>query len=96
MYMQMVDRLAAILPGIDHGAKPIGQSFAVGDASGCYVKIPQQLLGVVARLGERTNMFARDNQNMCGRLRIDIPERIGKFVGENFLRRSFTGNNLAE
>jgi hypothetical protein len=49
-----------------------------------------------ARLIQRLNMFARHDQNMDGRLGIDVSEGVGKLILVNGRRWNLTFNDFAE
>ena len=70
----MVDGLAAVFAGVNHGAVALGQSFLAGD----HCHDPEQMAeqrGVLDRcFGERADVLARDNQHMHGGVGMNVGE----------------------
>jgi hypothetical protein len=80
MDVNMVDGLAAIFAGVDHGAVTLRESFGASYFGGCPMKMADQRVVFLACLGNGRNVQARNNEDVYGRLRIDVGEGITLIV----------------
>ena len=70
--MQVVDRLAPILAGIDDRAKAINQPLLGGDFADDNEQVPHQRGIRVIQVRNRGDLFLGDHQDMDRSLRTDI------------------------
>lgn len=66
------------------------------DLRGDEVQVADHRLVACSGFGERSEMLARDNQDVRGRLRIQILERHGLFVLMDKARRNLPGDDFTE
>ena len=94
--MHVIDRLAAVVAGVDHGAVSAGQAFGAGDFCRGPVEMSEKLVVLFLRVGNGGNVPARHYQYVHRRLRLDVHEGIALIILINRLRRDASINNLAE
>jgi len=78
--MDVVDGLAAVLAGVDHGAIALRQSFGAGNLRGCPMKMADEGVVFLAGMGNRRDVFAWNDKDVYGRLRIDVGEGVALVV----------------
>ncbi len=96
MQMQMVHRLAAIVPGIHDDPVPILQPLFAGDLGRGRHQMTHQCSIFHQRLRSGTNMLLRNNKQVGGRLRINVGEANAEFVFVHTVSRNGSGDDLAE
>lgn len=94
--VEMSDRLAAVRTGVHHRAKAILQSLLCRNVSGYRMHMAEQSLVFERQMRERSDVLARDDQQMDGRLRVDIGDGECPLVFEDLLRWYGTSGNFAE
>jgi hypothetical protein len=88
--MQMRYGLIRIGAGIDNRPKTAVQPLDCGHLSRQAKGMSQYRLVLRLGVGQTGEMFARQDQHMRRRLRIDVPDRYALFVLENARRGNFT------
>lgn len=96
VHMQMVDGLAAIFAGADHGAIPVAQAFGAGDFRRDKKQVAEERLVVFGGMSERGDVLPRDDQHMRGGLGIDVEEGITLVVLVDGGRRNGAGGDAAK
>ncbi len=91
MKMEMVDRLSAIIPGIDDDAISLVEVMLPGQLSSCSHQVPEQRFMLCNGLRLRCDMFLRDNEQMRRSLRIDIRKAYAELVLINTVRWYLSG-----
>lgn len=97
--VEMFDGLAAVCAGVDDGAVAVVQALLGGDLSGSGEQLAEECGGFAAELAgeEQTrDVFAGDDQNVHGRLRVDIREGDDVRVLVEQLRGDGTVDDLAK
>ena len=94
--MKMLHRLAGVGSGVRHQTEAVCQSLALRELGGHLQNVTGQRAVLFRALGDVRHMRFRDDQDMYGRLRIDIPERVAPIVLIHLVRRNLSRNNLAE
>lgn len=78
MHVQMIDGLESIRTAVDHRAKPrIGDTFGVRNARHRFHNVAHKGAVSILHGGKTRNVSARDDQNVHGRLGLNIAERHG-------------------
>jgi hypothetical protein len=80
MDVKMIDGLAAIGAGADHYTIAFGKLLLAGDFGGGPEKMTEQRAIAGDCLGERGDMFARDDEDVCWSLRIYVQEGVALVV----------------
>lgn len=80
MHVQVIDCLATIRTGIDHHTISLMESLALRDCRGCMKQMSEQVFVIAARMRERSNVFARHDQEVARSLGIDIGKGDAKLV----------------
>jgi hypothetical protein len=97
MQVKMLDRLTGAAPSIDNNAKAIlGNAKIIGHARADAQEIAKQRLIIARSIIKRIHMFARDNQNVFRRLRINIMESHAPFILINNIGRLIASANSAK
>ena len=74
--MEMVDGLAAVIAGVNDYAVALVETFVASD-SGCGPEqVTQQGWVMCAGFGERDDVFSRRDENVHGRLWVDVGEGV--------------------
>src|SRR3954467_5733201 len=95
MQVDVKNGLAGIGVRIDHSAIPaLRQSFGLRELCGHQMHLADDV-GVL-RLVQRHDVLPRNDQNMNGRLRVDIPERDAMLVLRDDVCRNLFLQNAAE
>lgn len=94
--VQMADRLAAFVTGINNGTKSLAEAGFAGDFGCRRHQLSGERRVVFPQVGQRGNVLAWDYQQVRRRLRIQIGERNHVRVLMDQLGRNFSGSNLAE
>jgi len=94
--VDMVDGLAAVFAGVDHGAIALRQSVGTGNFGSCPMKVADQRVVLLARMGNRRNVFAWNDQDVHGRLWIDVAKGIALVVLIDGFGRDASFDNPAE
>lgn len=96
MQVQMIDGLPAIRPGVHHDTKSLGEILLRRQfCSGCH-ELAEENCVVGTGLRERGDVFARDDEQVHGRLRMNVGERYAGFIFIELLRGDFAANDFAE
>lgn len=94
MGVEMVDRLAGVGASIyDHPISPI-QTLLPSDVSGQSENLAQGRW--IARMGERNDMLPWDDQNVDGRLGVQVAKGYRRFALRHQSRRDLAADDLAE
>jgi hypothetical protein len=78
--MNMVYGLATILSRIDHGAIAFLQSFRAGNLCRGPMQMANQGIVLFPGMGDGSYVFAGNNEDVDGGLRMDVGERIALFI----------------
>jgi len=92
----MIDGLAAIVAVVDDYAVAFGQPSGAGDLCRRQEKMTKQIAVGLSAFGERDNMFARSDQDVHRRLRMNVWEGVAQFVLINGGGGNASFNNLAK
>lgn len=96
MQVQMIDGLPAIRPGVHHDTKSLGEILLRRQfCSGCH-ELAEESCVCGAGLGQRSDVFARDDQQVHGGLRTNVGERYAGFIFVELLRGNFAADDFAE
>ncbi len=96
MHMQMVDRLAPIRPGIDHNTIAAIQPRGARHGRSRPHQVTQQRRMGLFGMCLRRDMLLGNNQQMRGRLRMNIRKAQAQLVLIDALGRDNSGHNLAK
>ena len=96
MQVHVIYRLAAFLTGVHHRTKTLGESFFFRDLLRHRVQMSDQPLVTRRQVREGRDVFARDQQHMHRRLRMNIGEHHRIIILVELLHRNLTRGNLAE
>lgn len=96
MQMKMMDRLPAILPGIDNHAISLAQLLRPRQIGRSHQKMSQKRFMLGKCLGLRSKVLSGNDQQVNRSLGIDIRKRNAELVLIDTLCRDVTGENLAE
>jgi len=94
--MHVIDRLPAVFARVHHRAEAFREPLLFCDLLRHRMQMPEQPLVSWRQVRKRRNMFARDQQHMHRRLRMNIREDHRVVVFIKLLRRNLTRGNLAE
>jgi hypothetical protein len=78
--MEMVDGLAAVGAGIDHDAVAVSEAFVAGDLRGREQQMSEEFTMVLSGGGGGLDVLAGDDEEVYGRLGIDIGEGVAAVV----------------
>src|ERR1700679_559962 len=78
--MEMLDSLAAVFAGVHHNAVALRETFLPGNFPRHAHQVPQQSAFVCARLSERSDVLARNDQDMYRRFGTDISECVRQLI----------------
>jgi len=78
--MEMIDGLAAVGAGVDHQAVALGQALVAGNLGGGPQQVAEQLAIRLIGIVHRGDVFARRQQYMDGRLRVEVGEGVAQLV----------------
>jgi len=92
----MIDGLAAVTSGVNHGTITLRESPGAGDFSGGPHQMTNQRTVLFVDVGNRRNVLAGDDQNVHGRLRVNIRERITLIILVNSFRWNASINDAAK
>jgi hypothetical protein len=78
--VEMIHGLAAILAGIDHHAVAVGEAFVAGDPRRGPQQVAEQRAVPFGAVSQRRNMFARRDQHVHRRMRVNVREGVALLV----------------
>lgn len=76
----MVDRLSAVIAGVDDDAIPVVQILTAGDLGGGAHQVAEERGVLPICLRERRDVKLGDDQKVSGRLRVDVGEGDAELV----------------
>jgi hypothetical protein len=79
----MVDRLAAVGAGVDDDAIAVAELFGAGDLRGDPVQVAEEASLALIGVGHGIDVLARDDEDVDGRLGMQVGEGVGQVVGIN-------------
>ena len=95
--MDVEDGLAGVGVGVDDGAvAAVGVPRVARDACGDEEEVAEQRLVRLTRFVQRGQVFARDDERVGRRLRVDVAEDDRAVVLENLRRGNLARHDLAE
>lgn len=94
--VEMVDRLATVLTGVDHQAITLGEAFCASDFSGSRKQMAEERGVRGIAVGERDEVLAGDDEKMRGSLRVDVKERDAFLILVDLVGGDGPRNDLAE
>ena len=95
--VEVVDGLPAVVAGVDDDAIAAGVELELaGDLGGGGEEMAEQVGVLGSGLDERVDVAPRDEENVCGRLRLDVGEGEAKLVGVDRLGGDFALKDAAE
>lgn len=94
--MNVIDGLAAVVAGVDDGAVSAGQALGTSDFSRGPVQVAEKLVVLLLHLRNGGDVPARDDENVHGRLRFDVSERIAVVILINRFGWNASIDDLAE
>jgi hypothetical protein len=80
MEMQVIHGLAAVCAGIDNDAIAFAEAFVAGNLSSRLEKMAEEIAMLSTRVIERGNVFAGNDEDMDGRLRVKVSEGVTELV----------------
>ena len=80
MEMQVIHCLAAVFTGVDDDAVAFAEAFAAGDLNSSLEKMAEEFAVRCIGVIERGNMFAGNDENVHGRLRMKIREGVTMLI----------------
>jgi hypothetical protein len=92
----MIDGLAAILASVDDGAIPAGEPLAARDFGSGPVQVPEELIVLFVSVCNGGDVLAGNDENVHGRLRLEIHEGVALIVLIHRFRRDAPVDDLAE
>jgi len=78
--MQMLDGLAAVGAGIHYDAIAVAELLRLGDLSGHPMQVAEQRSVALIGLGHGGDVLARDDEDVDGRLGVQVGESVGQIV----------------
>jgi hypothetical protein len=78
--VKVIDGLAAIFAGVDDDAVAFGKALVAGDLRGGLEKMAEEFAVLSAGVVERCEMFSGDDENVDGRLRMNVGEGVAELV----------------
>ncbi len=96
MQMQMIHRLPAFFPSVDHDAKSLREVLLRRRICGAQQEMAEQFLVFRAHLRERSDVLARNHQQMHRRLWMNIGKSDARFILIQLLRRNLTVDDFAK
>lgn len=78
--MDVVHCLSAVFAGVDHSAIAPRQSFGSRNLGGCPMKVADQGAVLLAIMGNGRDVLFRNDEDVYGRLRIDVGEGVALVV----------------
>ena len=96
MYVDVVDGLATVFAGVDDGAVSLGESFSAGDFRGGPLEVAEQVLVILFCVSDRGDVLPGDNEDMYGRLRLDVGEGVAVLILVDGFGRNASVDDLAE
>ena len=96
MDVKVVDGLAAVGAAVDDDAIAVRQSFGARDFRGCEKQMAEQARLILGGVSERGYVLARNDEEVRGRLRVDVRERDALLVLMNEVCGYRSFNNFAE
>ena len=94
--MEVIDGLAAVVPGVDDSAIAFAEPFVAGDLSCDREEMTEQGRVMRSGFGERDQVFARGNEDVRGSLRIDVGEGVALVVLKDGCRWDGSLDDFAE
>ena len=94
--MDVVHCLSAFLAGVDHGAIALCQSLGSGNLGGCPMKVADQGAVLLASMGNGRDVLARNDEDVYGRLRINVGKGVALVVLVDGFGRDTSIDNPAE
>ena len=92
----MIHGLAAVRAGVDHHAIALGEAFVAGNLGRGPQQMAEQRAIPLIAFGQRGDMFARRDQHMHRRLRIDVGKGVALLVLVDGGGGNASFNDLAE
>lgn len=96
MEVEMIHGLAAVFAGVDDDAIAFAKALVAGDCGGCREEVAEQIAIRGAGIVERGKVFAGNDENVDGRLRVEIGEGVTELVLVDGGGRDGTIGDLAE
>jgi hypothetical protein len=78
--MEVIHGLSAVVAGVNDDAVALAQAFFAGYLGGDPDEVTEQSGVMSCCLGERGDVFARQDEDVYGRLRVDVREGIGLLI----------------
>jgi len=94
--VKVVDGLAAVGAGVDDHAIAVDEPFRTSNFSGSGKQVAEERSVTGIAVGERGDVFSGNDEEMSGRLRIDVEEGDAAVVLVNELGGDGSGDDLAE
>lgn len=92
----MADRLAAVVSGIDDGSVALAKSLAPRNLCSNPMQMADKRAMSMGQIGNRADVFTRNNQYVQRRLRVDVRKNVALIVLIDSLRRDPSVDNLAK
>lgn len=96
MNVDMIDGLAAILPGVDDRAVALGQPFGARNLCRSPVQMSEETVVLFLGVGDGGNVLAGHDENVHRCLRLDIRKSVALVVLVDRLGRNGSIDDLAE
>lgn len=96
VHVEMIDALAGVGAGVDHDAIALVQPLGAGDFGGREHQPAENLLVLAAGVRDGGDVLAGNNEEVHGRLRIDIGKRVAVLIAMHGFRQDLSFDNLAE
>ena len=96
MHMEVVDGLAAMLPGVDDGAEALRETLAGGELRCDRQHVPQQRSVLPRGVGEGWKVLTRDDKKVHRRLRCNVAESDNLLIGVQKLHGQLARGDAAK
>ena len=94
--VEVVDGLAAVGAGVEHQAVAVGEVLGAGDFAGGVEELAEAGGIVLCGVGVRGEVVFGDDEDVCGRLGVDVWEGEGVLVLVEAGNGDFAGDDFAE
>jgi hypothetical protein len=92
----MVNRLATVIAGVDHGAITLHEAFGSGNLRSGPMEMTEQIAVFLAGVGNGGDVLSRDDKNMHRRLWVDVSKRVALIILVNSFGRNASVDDLAK